>query len=152
MNELLIQLAHVRIALLNKENQSNVETAKSLKLIEINQVDGELFAELTDGGELFLREEGLFKGNIYRNFNLKRCIKLSKHYEEASPLSKNSWATKDDLMVITKNHLVPDAVYVLPTGKNRGIKIIDNEIDFSMIESIEQNREKLNIDEMLYIH
>lgn len=151
MEKLLEMLAKVKLCPLDEVDAAGYDRAVELGLVENIVIEEASYVQLTDAGELYIRTEGIYNGNLYRCFQLEKCIKVMKHYMVLKEETKNSWRTKDDMMVVTKNHHVPDASYILPNGIVRGVKVINNQTPLEFIRNVENNREVLGIDEMMYI-
>lgn len=149
--EWLLMLGKLKYLTVEEETESYQLESLNNGLVVQTNIKDKLFWELTDAGELYLREEIGFEGNPYRSFHPQRCLVLASHYIELSKQAQGSWKTKDDLMVITMNHHVPDAIYQDENKIVVGVKVIEKESPYSFVELIEQNRDLLGVEKMFYL-
>lgn len=111
-----------------------------------------IILKLTDKGEAYIKVQlPEIKGSIYRGFDSYRDLKLCKFYLDRTEEQKETWVTKDELMVKHMLSGTVDGLYINECGKSVGVRVFKQTSNMKDVERTEAFIKEAGIEESYYI-
>lgn len=107
---------------------------------------------LTEIGEQYVRQELPEIGHLYRGFVVEQDIVLANFYCKLDEEGRETWRTKDDYIVQYQLSGTVDASYINKDKECVGIKVLNVNSGFSVVERVEKFVKEVNIPHMYYLH